>query len=194
MFSAASPFANAIGNARVVAPGEQTHGAREAYLRKTRLLKFQRTFGRCFSNMQRTPRSITPLEAPSLAARIVHDTHAIRLASLRTVPCRAVNDTIPALAGEHGQFCRKGVRAGTWRLHRACFRGVAYDAAVLAHFARAPGQDSAGAASYTGPVSTFARVWAYRRQPIDGKLEELLAPLFLITHSGAQFIWLRLSQ
>lgn len=34
------PFADAIGNARIVALGEQTHGAREEYLLKTRLLKF----------------------------------------------------------------------------------------------------------------------------------------------------------
>jgi erythromycin esterase len=34
------PFADAIGNARVVALGEQTHGARDEYLLKTRLLKF----------------------------------------------------------------------------------------------------------------------------------------------------------
>lgn len=34
------PFADAIGNARIVALGEQTHGGREEYLLKTRLLKF----------------------------------------------------------------------------------------------------------------------------------------------------------
>lgn len=39
-FSDLKPFADAIGNARVVALGEQTHGAREEYLLKTRLLKF----------------------------------------------------------------------------------------------------------------------------------------------------------
>ncbi|CAN7693243.1 erythromycin esterase family protein [Pseudoduganella sp. LjRoot289] len=33
-------FADAIGKARIVALGEQTHGAREEYLLKTRLLKF----------------------------------------------------------------------------------------------------------------------------------------------------------
>lgn len=39
-FSDLKPFAAAIGNARVVALGEQTHGAREEYLLKLRLLKF----------------------------------------------------------------------------------------------------------------------------------------------------------
>ena len=39
-FSDLKPFAEAIGNARIVALGEQTHGAREEYLLKTRLLKF----------------------------------------------------------------------------------------------------------------------------------------------------------
>ncbi|MDQ1811977.1 erythromycin esterase family protein [Massilia sp. CCM 9210] len=39
-FSDLKPFADAIGNARIVALGEQTHGAREEYLLKTRLLKF----------------------------------------------------------------------------------------------------------------------------------------------------------
>ncbi|KQW87820.1 hypothetical protein ASC94_25315 [Massilia sp. Root418] len=34
------PFADAIGNARIVALGEQTHGGREEFLLKTRLLKF----------------------------------------------------------------------------------------------------------------------------------------------------------
>ena len=34
------PFADAIGYARIVALGEQTHGGREEYLLKTRLLKF----------------------------------------------------------------------------------------------------------------------------------------------------------
>jgi erythromycin esterase len=34
------PFAEAIGNARIVALGEQTHGGREEYLLKARLLKF----------------------------------------------------------------------------------------------------------------------------------------------------------
>ena len=39
-FSDLKPFADAIGNARIVALGEQTHGAREEFLLKTRLLRF----------------------------------------------------------------------------------------------------------------------------------------------------------
>jgi len=39
-YSDLKPFADAIGNARIVALGEQTHGGREEYLLKTRLLKF----------------------------------------------------------------------------------------------------------------------------------------------------------
>ena len=39
-YSDLQPFADAIGHARIVALGEQTHGAREEYLLKTRLLKF----------------------------------------------------------------------------------------------------------------------------------------------------------
>ncbi|WP_374581049.1 erythromycin esterase family protein [Pseudoduganella sp.] len=39
-FSDLQPLAEAIGSARVVALGEQTHGSREEYLLKTRLLKF----------------------------------------------------------------------------------------------------------------------------------------------------------
>ncbi|XLZ71600.1 erythromycin esterase family protein [Massilia sp. SR12] len=39
-FSDLKPLADAIGNARVVALGEQTHGGREEYLLKARVLKF----------------------------------------------------------------------------------------------------------------------------------------------------------